>query len=192
MAGCCHRSPAHLIFPMPSKAVRLTGRLFLCPESPCFCINLNGIYNQDIILSSLLLFSRCESAEKARTWDRQVKVCYDIDVRGHTNSKRETAGVCMELLIFGGIPVLTVAAIFLVKRKLLWAAPVISAALALIVYMVALGPVSMAEVFGNSEWRGFLLLAMLIQFGITAMLSAIAGFAAFIIRQKQTGSGLSD
>ena len=33
---------------------------------------------------------------------------------------------------------------------------------------------------------------MLIQFGITAMLSAIAGFAAFIIRQKQTGSGLSD
>lgn len=192
MAGCCHRSPAHLIFPMPSKAVRLTGRLFLCPESPCFCINLNGIYNQDIILSSLLLFSRCESAEKARTWDRQVKVCYDIDVRGHTNSKRETAGVCMELLIFGGIPVLTVAAIFLVKRKFLWAAPVISAALALIAYTIALGPVSMAEVFRNSEWRGFLLLAMLIQFGITAMLSAIAGFAAFIIRQKQTGSGLSD
>lgn len=98
-----------------------------------------------------------------------VKVCYDIDVRGHTNSKRETAGVCMELLTFGGIPVLTVAAIFLVKRKFLWAAPVISAVLALIVYTVALGPVSMAEVFGNSEWRGFLLLAMLIQFGITAM-----------------------
>ena len=95
----------------------------------------------------------------------------------------------MELLIFGGIPVLTVAATFLVKRKLLWAAPVM---LALIAYTIALGPVSMAEVFRNSEWRGFLLLAMLIQFGITAMLSAIAGFAAFIIRQKQTGSGLSD
>ena len=98
----------------------------------------------------------------------------------------------MELLIFGGIPVLTVAATFLVKRKLLWAAPVISAALALIAYTVALGPVTMAEVFRNSEWRGFLLLAMLIQFGITAILSAIAGFAAFIIRRKQTGSGLSD
>ena len=38
----------------------------------------------------------------------------------------------------------------------------------------------------------FLLLAMLIQFGITAMLSAIAGFTAYIIRRKQTGSGLSD
>ena len=37
-----------------------------------------------------------------------------------------------------------------------------------------------------------LLLAMLIQFGITAMLSDIAGFAAYIIRRKQTGSGLSD
>ena len=37
-----------------------------------------------------------------------------------------------------------------------------------------------------------LLLAMLIQFGITAMLSAIAGFTAYIIRRKQTGSGLSD
>ena len=99
----------------------------------------------------------------------------------------------MELLIFGGIPILTVAAIFLVKRKLLWAAPVISAALALIAYTVALGPISMAEVFGNSEWRGFLLLAMLmIQFGITAILTAIAGFAAYIIRRKQTGSGLSD
>ena len=98
----------------------------------------------------------------------------------------------MELVIIWGNPVLTVAAIFLVKRKFLCADPVISAVLALIVYTVALGPVSMAEVFGNSEWRGFLLLAMLIQFGITAMLSAIAGFAAFIIRQKQTGSGLSD
>ncbi len=98
----------------------------------------------------------------------------------------------MELLIFGGIPVLTVAAIFLVKRKFLCDAPVISAALALIAYTIALGPVSMAEVFGNSEWRGFLLLVMLIQFGITAMLSAIAGFAAYIIRRKQTGSGLSD
>ena len=136
-----------------------------------------------MILVSLLLFSRCGSTEKARTWERQVKVCDDIDVRGHTNSKRETAD---------GIPVLTVAAIFLVKRKLLWAAPVISAVLALIAYTIALGPVSMAEVFGNSEWRGFLLLAMLIQFGITAMLSAIAGFAAYIIRRKQTGSGLSD
>ena len=91
----------------------------------------------------------------------------------------------MELLIFGGIPVLTVAAIFLVKRKLLWAAPVISAALALTAYTVALGPVSMAEVFRNSEWRGFLLLAMLSQFGITAMLSAIAGFAAYIIRRNK-------
>ena len=95
----------------------------------------------------------------------------------------------MELLIFGGIPVLTMAAIFLVKRKLLWAAPAVSAALALIAYTVALAPVSMAEVFRNSEWRGFLLLAMLIQFGITAMLSDIAGFASYIIRRKQGQCG---
>lgn len=91
----------------------------------------------------------------------------------------------MNLLIFGIIPVASVAILFIVKRRFLWSAPLISAALALIAYSIALAPISITEVFSNTEWRGFLLLAMLIQLGISAALTAAAYLVSYVIRQKQ-------
>lgn len=89
------------------------------------------------------------------------------------------------ILIFGVIPVLTVVGIFIVKRKLLWTAPLISTALAFITYMIALAPITIAELFSNGEWRGFFLLAILMHLIITVGLTAIAYFAAYILKQKQ-------
>lgn len=87
------------------------------------------------------------------------------------------------VLIFGIIPVLTTAVIYFVQKKILWTAPWISAALALIAYMLALAPITIGEVFSNNEWRGFFFLAMLMQFIITVVLTAAAYFAAYI-KQK--------
>mgnify|MGYP007033164720 CR=1 FL=1 len=89
------------------------------------------------------------------------------------------------ILIFGVIPVLTVVVIFIVKRKLLWTAPLISTALAFITYMVALAPITTAELFSNGEWRGFFLLALFMHLVITVVLTAIAYLAAYILKQKQ-------
>lgn len=89
------------------------------------------------------------------------------------------------ILIFGVIPVFTVVIIFIVKRKLLWTAPLISAALAFFTYMIALVPITMVEIFHNNEWRGFFFLAMLMQLVITAVLTVIAYFAAYILKRKQ-------
>lgn len=91
----------------------------------------------------------------------------------------------MEFLIFGAIPVLSVVILFIVKRKFLWAAPLISVALAFIAYIIALAPISIVEIFGDNEWRGFLLLAILMNLGIAAVLTVIAYFGAYIIKQKQ-------
>lgn len=89
------------------------------------------------------------------------------------------------VLIFGIIPILTVAIIFIVKRKWLWTAPLISTSLAFITYMVALAPITIAELFRNGEWRGFFLLAMLMQLVITVVLTVIVYFAAYILKRKQ-------
>lgn len=89
------------------------------------------------------------------------------------------------ILIFGVIPVFGVAIIFIVKRKLLWTAPLISTALAFITYMVAITPITIAKLFSNNEWRGFFLLFMLMQFVITVVLTLIAYFVAYILKQKQ-------
>ena len=89
------------------------------------------------------------------------------------------------MLIFGIIPVLTVIVIFIGKRKLLWIAPLISTALSFIAYMTALAPITITEIFSNNEWRGFFLLAVFMQFVITAVLTLIAYFAAYILKRKQ-------
>lgn len=91
----------------------------------------------------------------------------------------------INILIFGIIPALTVAVIFIVKRKLLWVAPLISAVLAFITYMIALSPITIVELFSNNEWRGFFLLAMLMHLVITVVLTVIAYFLAYILKQKQ-------
>ena len=90
--------------------------------------------------------------------------------------------VWWNILIFRVIPVLTVVVIFIVKRKLLWAAPLISTALALITYMVALAPITITELFSNGEWRGVFLLAIFMHLVITVVLTAIAYFVAYILK----------
>ena len=89
----------------------------------------------------------------------------------------------LNVLIFGVIPVLSVAGLFFTKRKLLWAAPLISTILAFIVYAVTLEP-SIVKIFSNNEWRGFLLLALLIQLGIAAILTAAGYLLAHIPKRK--------
>ena len=92
---------------------------------------------------------------------------------------------CWNILIFAVIPVLTVAVMSIVKRKILWTAPLISAVLAFIAYMISLAPITMAEIFHNNEWRGFLFLAMLMQLVTTVVLTVIAYFTAYIFTRKQ-------
>ena len=89
------------------------------------------------------------------------------------------------VLIFGVIPVLTVLITFIVKRKLLWIAPLISAVLAFIAYMIALAPITIVELFSNNEWRGFFLLAMLMHLGIVIVLTVITYFVEHILKQKR-------
>ena len=92
------------------------------------------------------------------------------------------------IIIFGVIPVLAVGIMFVVKRKLLWTAPLISMILAFITYMIALklsNPSEMLEFFSNNEWRGFFILAMLIQLGIVAVLTASAYLIVYILKRKK-------
>lgn len=90
----------------------------------------------------------------------------------------------LNILIFGVIPVLTVVIMFLVKRKMLWIAPIISTALAFVTYTITIEP-TMIEIFRNNEWREFFLLAMLMHFGITVVLTAIAYFVACTLKRKK-------
>ena len=90
------------------------------------------------------------------------------------------------ILIFGVIPALSVAILFFIKRKILWIAPLVSTALAFIAYTVAFAPTSIVEVFGNNEWRGFFLLAMLMHIAVVVVLTVIAYIIAFILKRKNT------
>ena len=89
----------------------------------------------------------------------------------------------LNILIFGVIPLISVSVLFLIKRKLLWLAPLISTALAFVAYTVNLEP-SIVKIFSNNEWRGFLLLAMLMQFGIAVLLTAVGYLIAHILKRK--------
>ena len=91
------------------------------------------------------------------------------------------------VLIFGVIPVLTVVIIFIAKRKMLWTAPLISTALAFIIYMIALELISLSEMlefFSYSESRGFFILAMQMHLAIVVVLTVIAYFVAYILKRK--------
>ncbi len=91
------------------------------------------------------------------------------------------------ILIFGVIPVLAVVIIFIAKRKMLWAAPLISTALAFITYIIALeliNPYEMLEFFSNNEWRGFFILAMLIHLVIVVVMTVIAYLVVYILKRK--------
>ena len=83
----------------------------------------------------------------------------------------------LNILMYCVIPLLTVVILFFAKRKRL-TAPLISTALAFVVYMTALRLSGMESpittILGYSEWRAFFLLAMLIQLVIVTTLTAFA------------------
>ena len=89
----------------------------------------------------------------------------------------------INVLIFVVIPVISVSVLFFRKRRLLWIAPLLSIMLAFVVYAVTLEP-SIIKAFSNNEWRGFLLLALLIQFGIAVLLTAVGYLIAHILKRK--------
>lgn len=93
----------------------------------------------------------------------------------------------LNVLIYGVIPLLTVVVVFFVKRKLLWAAPLISTALFVFTYLTvfSVSGIEVPDLFGNSEWRGFFLLAMLIQLVIVITITVIAGLIAYMLKRKK-------
>lgn len=93
----------------------------------------------------------------------------------------------LNVLIYGVIPLLTVVVVFFVKRKLLWAAPLISTALFVFTYLTvfSVSGIEVSDLFGNNEWRGFFLLAMLIQLVIVITITVIAGLIAYMLKRKK-------
>lgn len=89
----------------------------------------------------------------------------------------------LNILIFVVIPVIYVSVLFFRKRRLIWIAPLLSIMLAFVVYAVTLEP-SIIKAFSNNEWRGFLLLALLMQFGIAVLLTAVSYLLAHILKRK--------
>ena len=84
------------------------------------------------------------------------------------------------------IPILSVAIVFFVKRKLLWTAPLISTVITFAFYVAAHCSVgiSLARLLSNDEWSAFFFLAMIIHFGIAVVLTLIAYFAGYILNKK--------
>jgi len=93
----------------------------------------------------------------------------------------------LNILIYVIIPILTEIIIFFVKRKFLWAAPLISTAVAFITYILAfaVSGIDISYLLGYSESRAFFLLAILIHFVIVSILTAIAYLVAYILECRQ-------
>lgn len=89
----------------------------------------------------------------------------------------------LNILIFVVIPVISMSVLFFWKRKLLWIAPLLSVMLAFAVCAITLEP-SIIKIFSNNEWRGFLLLALLMQFGIAVLLTAVGYLIGYILKRK--------
>lgn len=85
------------------------------------------------------------------------------------------------ILIFGVIPVLSVLLVFIVKRKILWIAPLISTVLSIVVSMTA-----MPSLFSNSEHSAmFWGISIPIHLVIVVILTAIAYLVSYIHKRKQ-------
>ena len=82
--------------------------------------------------------------------------------------------------VYGVIPVLTVAILFFVKKRVLWMAPLVSTAVSFVISVMA-----MPSILRVSEYRGFLFWVMLLHLGITITLTTIAYFVAYILKRKQ-------
>lgn len=85
------------------------------------------------------------------------------------------------VVFFGVIPILTVAIIFFVKRKLLWMAPFISTILG-----VAISVISMPTIISYGEHRAmFFVLVVPGHFVIGIILTVVDYFVAHMLKQKQ-------
>ena len=82
--------------------------------------------------------------------------------------------------VYGVIPVFTVVTIFFVKRKLLWLAPLISTGVSFLISVMV-----MPSILRVSEYRGFLLWAMILHSAIAILLTVIAYITAYILKRKQ-------
>ena len=82
--------------------------------------------------------------------------------------------------VYGLIPVLSVLLVFFIQRRFLWVAPLIST-----VSSFAISVMAMPSILSVSEYRGFLLWAMLLHFGIAIALTVIAYLVAYILKRKQ-------
>ena len=82
--------------------------------------------------------------------------------------------------VYGVIPVLTVVTIFFVKRKLLWLAPLISTGVSFLISVMV-----MPSILSVSEYRGFLLWAMILHFAIAIILTIIAYITVYILKRKR-------
>ena len=85
------------------------------------------------------------------------------------------------ILIFGVIPVLSVLLVFIVKRKILWIAPLISTFFSIVVSMIA-----MPSLLSNNEHSAmFWGISIPIHLVIVVILTAIAYLVAYILKRKQ-------
>ena len=85
------------------------------------------------------------------------------------------------------IPVLTVVITFLINRKALWIAPLISLLLAFITCLISSGSIaSMSKIsafFGSNERMWYLFMTLLLNFGIVTILALFAYFIAYIFKR---------
>ena len=85
------------------------------------------------------------------------------------------------IIFWGVIPVLTVVAVFFVKRKLLWISPLVSTALA-----VAYSAIEMPTIISYGEHRAmFFILVIPGHFVIGILLTAVVYFVTHLLKQKR-------
>ena len=85
------------------------------------------------------------------------------------------------IIFWGVIPTFTVAAVFIIKRKLLWISPIVSTALA-----VAYSAAEMPTIISYGEHRAmFFILVMPGHIVIGVILTVIAYLVSHLLKQKQ-------
>ncbi len=82
--------------------------------------------------------------------------------------------------VFGITPVFTVVLIFVVKRKLLWTAPLISTVISVIISIIAV-----PDILSEGEYLAHFGISILFHFAIVVLLTIIAYIVAHIIKRKQ-------
>ena len=85
------------------------------------------------------------------------------------------------IIFWGVIPILTVIAVFFIKRKLLWISPLVSTTLA-----VAYSAIEMSTILTYGEHRAmFFILVMPGHIVLGVILTGIAYLAAYLLKQKK-------